>query len=327
MEESQQIFGIHRLYHPLDQPAEVDIVAVHGPNGHAVKTWTSENICWLSHPAFLPKYVKNARVLAWGYNANLTTFRGQNPSANHILHYAQTLVAELDADREAIAYAASRVGPKLSNVHSIYTCTYGILFFGTPHHGTDRSRFVSRLQRLASLALPKQVMDLNSALLNALQTESEVLRNINDQFIPLLHNFRIYFFWEQEKLNLRFTRDFMVDVHSAAPIIDNTERCGMSADHWEMCRFNSNTSQGFRTAVAALKRYCQQAPRVIGERHTRRLTVVQDNRVHEAMELLKTIQPSESSDTPRYPQLGFTLANEICTQSHVESDKAGSHRG
>lgn len=32
------------------------IVAVHGLNGDAVKTWTSEsgNICWLNHPDLLP---------------------------------------------------------------------------------------------------------------------------------------------------------------------------------------------------------------------------------------------------------------------------------
>lgn len=76
------------------------IVAVHGLNGDVVKTWTSENICWLNHPDFLPKYVKRARVLAWGYNANISSLTGKTTSSERILQHAQTLIAQLHADRD-----------------------------------------------------------------------------------------------------------------------------------------------------------------------------------------------------------------------------------
>ena len=82
-------------------PKNPSIVAVHGLNGDAVKTCTARNgkTCWLNHPDFLPKYIKNARVLVWGYNANVSSITGPT-SSNRILQHAQTLVQELEADRE-----------------------------------------------------------------------------------------------------------------------------------------------------------------------------------------------------------------------------------
>jgi hypothetical protein len=74
-------------------------VAVHGLNGDSLKTWTSDDqkICWLSDPDLLPKYMSTARVLTWGYNANVADLAGR------ILQHAHTLVAELQADREVRA--------------------------------------------------------------------------------------------------------------------------------------------------------------------------------------------------------------------------------
>ena len=47
----------------------------------------------------LPKALPNARIMAWGYNADVHAFRG-NTSSDGILQHAQTLVAQLQADRE-----------------------------------------------------------------------------------------------------------------------------------------------------------------------------------------------------------------------------------
>lgn len=78
------------------------IVAVHGLQGDALRTWTSDSnhICWLNHPDLLPKYVEHARILTWGYNANVASFKGRSTSSDRILQHAHTLVAELYADRE-----------------------------------------------------------------------------------------------------------------------------------------------------------------------------------------------------------------------------------
>ncbi|PGH29677.1 hypothetical protein GX50_07562 [[Emmonsia] crescens] len=318
MDSPQQIYGVQELYRPADGNAEVDIVAVHGLNGNAMMTWTArpENICWLNHPDFLPKYIQNARVLAWGYNANVSSTTGPT-SSNRILQHAQTLVHQLEADRDledadarpiiflchslggiivkrAIAYSASRKAPALAHIQSIYTSTYAILFFGTPHHGSSKARLLGSLQKVVRLAIPSAVANFENSLVDALKEQSETLQNINDQFAPLMAEFRIYFFWEQEKTDLKYTNDYIVEESSAAPILDNTERCGIAADHRGMCKFSNNRLQSFRTAISALRRYARDAPDVTRVRHARALKALQENQVYQAADNLRGIQPAKS---------------------------------
>ncbi|KAJ5801476.1 uncharacterized protein N7518_003544 [Penicillium psychrosexuale] len=322
----KQIYGIQELYRPCGEPVEVDIVAVHGLNGHATGSWTSkpQGICWLSNASFLPRYIPRARVLVWGYNASIFSQNGKAPSTDRVLQHAQTLVSQLEADRDlenaaerpiifichslggiivkrALAYAESRVG--LAHIHSIYVCTFAILFFGTPHQGSSKANILSSLQKIISIATPRAAIDLESGLVNALEKESEVLQNITDQFTPLMSNFRVFFFWEQEKTDLKYKRDYIVTEASAAPIIDNTERCGIAADHQRMAKFDSPSDQGFRTAVAALRRYAREAPSMIQRRYQRAVSVRRDDRMIEAAELLETIQPhtlGPYQSPPRY---------------------------
>ena len=58
---------------------------------------------------------------------------------------------------------------------------------------------------MISAFAPSKVVDSESQLADALHEGSEVLQNITDMFAPLMKNFRVYFFWEQEKTNLGST--------------------------------------------------------------------------------------------------------------------------
>jgi hypothetical protein len=55
---------------------------------------------------------------------------------------------------------------------------------------------------LVEVLLPSKVVDIDSQLLDALKTGSEILQDITNNFAPLLKRFRIFFFWEQEKTHL-----------------------------------------------------------------------------------------------------------------------------
>jgi hypothetical protein len=124
-------------------------------------------------------------------------------------------------------------------------------------------------------------------LLTALQEGSEILRDVNDQFCPLMYRFRIYFFWEQEQTKLKhLDLDYIVTEESAAPILDNTERCGIAANHSGMCKFSSIHSQGFRDVLVALRRYCRSAPDVIATRLEQERRDTARYRQEEAAELL-----------------------------------------
>ncbi|KAL2066927.1 hypothetical protein VTL71DRAFT_1351 [Oculimacula yallundae] len=285
-------FGVLELYRPKNSVPEVDIVAVHGLNGHRLRTWTTQSepsICWLNHPDFLPRYLPQARVLTLGYNANISSLGSKIAGSERLLQHAQTLIAQLTADREldnasdrpiifvchslggivvkkALVYSASQASSQTAHLGSIYTCTYAIIFLGTPHHGSSKARILHALTNLASLAIPSAAVSLSATLLRTLELESEVLQDVTAAWVPIMSPFRIFFFWEQHKTDLKYKRDYIVDEMSAAPMVDNTERCGIAADHREMCRFASSDDPGFQTVVEALKRYARQAPAMVMER-------------------------------------------------------------
>ncbi|KAH6620692.1 hypothetical protein B0J18DRAFT_430434 [Chaetomium sp. MPI-SDFR-AT-0129] len=222
--EAEAVYGIREIYRPPPPlEPEVDIVAVHGLNGSALGTWTTvdSGICWLSDPQFLPRYVLNARVLVWGYNGSFSSLTGADPSQDRIHDHAHTLVEDLSTYRKlsgtadkpiiflchslggivvkrALCYAQTRTGPKVAHEHAIFTHTYGILFFGTPHHGTSKATWLAYL-KLAGAAATLGMASRRSDLVAALEHESETLQNITDFFVPLTPQFRIFYFWEQKK--------------------------------------------------------------------------------------------------------------------------------
>ncbi|KAK3935857.1 Alpha/Beta hydrolase protein [Diplogelasinospora grovesii] len=305
-----KIYGIKELYRPADGSSEFDIVAVHGLNGDACRTWTArvKKVCWLNDAEFLPKYVRNARVLTWGYNASFSSLTGDRPSKDRIHQHAHTLVANLAADRQlagtadqpiiflchslggivvkrALSYAQTRTGHKLSREFSIFTCTYGILFFGTPHHGSSKASWLAYLKKAGSIITPTSRGMKKSDLVSALEQESETLQNITDYFVPLMRHFRIYFFWEQEPTDLGlFGKDLIVTQDSAAPRHDDTERAGIAANHSGMVKFEDPSSPGFLMVVDALLRYCASAPDAIRLRRAEAVEALDRERRREAAE-------------------------------------------
>lgn len=94
--------------------------------------------------------------------------------------------------KRALSYAQTRTAQKVSNDRLIFTCTYAVLFFGTPHHGTSWANYLTRIEQLGAPAGMKK-----SDLLGALCLESETLQNITDYFVALLPHLRVYFFWSR----------------------------------------------------------------------------------------------------------------------------------
>ncbi|MCJ1403613.1 hypothetical protein MMC11_006836 [Xylographa trunciseda] len=300
------LFELYRGENPI-----VDIVAVHGLNGDPFRTWTTEGSgkMWLKDPSLLPSNLKNSRILTYGYNAMVTAVLGKT-SSDRILQHAQTLVAELVADREledatqrpiifichslggiivkrALAYSASRTSKSIEHLHSIYVSTFAILFLGTPHDGSNKAKLASTTRRMIGALVPSKLVDTEGQLLDALQEGSEVLQNITDMFVPLMKNFHIFFFWEQVKTSMGPTQDYVVEESSAAPILDNTERAGLPNDHVHMCKFESQTSPGYRLVVAALIRYSKEAPEVVSRRWKHAVEMLNSKRSQEAEELLR----------------------------------------
>lgn len=79
----------------------------------------------------------------------------------------------------------------------------------------------------------------------------------------------------------------VVEEHSAAPILDDTERAGLPYDHRNMCKFESRSSPGYRLVVAALIRYSANAPITIAKRWLHAIEMLKVLRANEAAELVQ----------------------------------------
>jgi len=302
-EDRQALVTVYRGENPV-----VDIVAVHGLNGDASKSFTSSKTqkFWLGDEDMLPKDITNCRVLTFSYPASVVEVFGKT-SSDTILQHATTLVQELAADRlmekamerpiiflchslggiivkRALIYSEGRKSKKTEHIHSIFVSTYGLLFFGTPHHGSNKANLATFVQRVVDV-LPSRVVDTDSQLLESLKEGSETLQDITDNFQPKMKRFHVFFFWEQGKSNLGVTWDYVVTETSAAPILDDTDRAGLRADHQNICKFATRTSPGYRLVIATLMRYCDEAPRTISRRWIEAREILRSMRRNEAQEL------------------------------------------
>jgi hypothetical protein len=92
-------FEVTEVYaHP---EATVDIVLVHGLNGHPQNTWTAKNgVFWPSQLLPVTLRQAKARVLVYGYNADVYTFGSDKSASSDMIHqHAQSLLTGLSMER------------------------------------------------------------------------------------------------------------------------------------------------------------------------------------------------------------------------------------
>ncbi|MCJ1396142.1 hypothetical protein MMC18_009031 [Xylographa bjoerkii] len=330
-----QRYGLTEVYTPVPPTSSlVDVVFVHGLNGDPHNTWTTTptNVFW---PAdLLPQFVEEqkARLLVYGYDADVASLAGSGVTKDKIHNHAERLVADLFANRRirkaterpiifvahslgglvvkrALIYSSDITGVRTEHLRSIFVSTYGILFLGTPHKGSDVASWGSFLEWLCR-AVPKKAIDTSDQLIEALKTNSETLQNIDRQFAQLIENFHLFFFHEAKPTDFKSTLRFVVEEESAAPTLPDVERAGIQADHSHMCKFENEYSPGFDLVVDGIQRYSEDAPATIGARWTSERSERKTNRIRKAMEIfpgdpgsLSIMQtpPSDTASTPSKP--------------------------
>jgi len=315
------------------------IVAVHGLDEDHITAWTDpvSKVLWLRD--LIPRYIPSARILTYGYDSDVSS-ASSSGSSERFLQHAQTLVAELDADRllentterpiifichgiggilvkNALAYSSSMVAKDVAHLYGIFVSTYGILFMGTPHDGVEQ---------MSWSVMARNTEGHPSALLEAIAKGSETLQSINDQFAPLVKRFRIHFFWEQQETVTETFARYKVEEKSAAPIWDNTERSGISASHAQMCKFGSVDAPGFTVVRATLRRYALEANDVITPRWRDAKQHIERQRSIEAAEILRhdiriTTKPSDdirdSAKCNKHFRVPFSASNFFTGRADV----------
>ncbi|TLD10694.1 hypothetical protein PgNI_05313 [Pyricularia grisea] len=266
--------GIEILHDCPPGTATLDICFVHGFGGDRNRTWRhpTQDSPWPS--TLLPEKLPTARILTFGYDAYaLKLHTSKNGLADHATSLLQDLVDKrtLDGaeDRPVIfvvhslgglvckeAILASRNHPDKVK-QSIFTCTKGIIFLGTPHKGSWMAKWAE---------IPVTVLGIvkssNSKLLQTLCKDDQYLESIQTRFVQMLRErgesgspLNVAFFCEELGMpNI----GHVVPKSSAA--IDGYDALTIHANHRDMARFASAQDTGFERVLARLVEFSRPVP-------------------------------------------------------------------
>jgi hypothetical protein len=161
---------------------------------------------------------------------------------------------------------------------SIYQATYAVVFFGTPHRGSEKAS----LGVIAATVCKAIGKETNTSLLRSLETSSEILVRISEAFAKLLANreVRVHSFLEDLSVPMvgkvrncpvaalvrkgrKLTREQVVEEFSGR-IGDAYEGLGrIPADHREMVRFNNAHETGYRRVLDVVEQFVEDAAEAV----------------------------------------------------------------
>lgn len=186
------------------------IVALHGLNRHAYKTWTDENNhLWLCDS--LPQHVPDARIMTFGYDSAVR----HSDSRMQLSDFAEDLLVRLLKSRQdplererpliflchslgglVVKHALVLASLRKEDYGDIVASTTSIAFFGTPHRGSRMAslgRTLSQIINTATLA-----RNLRTDLLSDIRIQSRHLDYLSRLSTGILSEITIVSFYEQE---------------------------------------------------------------------------------------------------------------------------------
>ncbi|KAI5462346.1 hypothetical protein BGZ63DRAFT_383588 [Mariannaea sp. PMI_226] len=267
--------------------ARADIILVHGLNGSPDKTWTKNGVFWPRD--LLPASLKDvhANILVYGYNADVYSKRNDQSASDNFIHqHAQTLITNLTLYRRSVGtfknpiiWVAHSLGGILvkrallysndvraahhDEYRSIYVSTFGLIFLGTPHSGSDAATWGLMLQAMSDAVVPRKLFETESVLLRTLKKENETLANINSHFLDIYQRFHIHMAHENHKTDVKGSKVIIVDANSASPPLPGVTYYGIEATHGGMCKFSSPNAPGYRNISTDIRQWVIDAPAMI----------------------------------------------------------------
>ncbi|CAG8951465.1 hypothetical protein HYFRA_00007381 [Hymenoscyphus fraxineus] len=272
--------GLQILHPPPDQNKNIDItsrltldiIAIHGLNGHPLRTWTSPTSQTLWHRDLLPQSIPHARIQTFGYDATAafsTNTSGIQEHARDLLRcVSESRTQSFEKSRPLIFIAHSLGGLVLKQAlviasksegrdyGNIWTSTPGILFFGTPHRGSELASYGAQLARVPT-ALS---MKAEPVLLHSLSLGSAVLGELNEEFRILMDNKgegrEIISFYETvgmvgPRLVVEITS---ATVNPSREVVGWEVPVPVVGNHRDMCQFDTRDDPTYVTAVHSIQR-------------------------------------------------------------------------
>ncbi|KAL9091410.1 MAG: hypothetical protein Q9165_004796 [Trypethelium subeluteriae] len=252
-------YGLTPLNSP-EQPILADVIAVTGLAGHAFGSWAcSPHQMWLRD--FLPKDLKNIRVLIYGYNSQLREAHSRSLLGDHVRMFKQRLLTLSPSDRvqhRPIIFIGHSLGClliKKALVEIIGSPTARhisnfplIIFLAAPHRGLS----VVSLQTILAVENPsKDIVD-------ELGESSSTLTDLNENFAKIAHALNILSCYELQKTKTLVTDSegnwhregpptMMVSQNSAMLHSANEDRVPCDADHSKIAKLRRTEASLYPT--------------------------------------------------------------------------------
>ncbi|KAK1484968.1 ankyrin repeat protein [Colletotrichum abscissum] len=254
----QDCYGLKILVpQPSDRTGCVDIVAIHGLNGHREETWmhADTRLQWLSDSSCLPKDMPTARILTFGYNSKTYFSRSESEIPDFASELLWALKAQRTSEEEKqrrIVFICHSLGGLVFKQAVImahekdryYSCIldqiHGVVFFGTPHRGSSLAAW----DEIGTLIVKASTLGYatNSKLSSSLKVDSKFLRRTSESFAARGEDFEVRSFYEsvveKESAILNWPKEL--------PIASN-------ANHSDICKFLSPEDSRYKAASLAIR--------------------------------------------------------------------------
>ncbi|KAI9875725.1 MAG: hypothetical protein M1823_007413, partial [Watsoniomyces obsoletus] len=148
------------------------------------------------------------------------------------------------------ALLQARLEPRYEAVRST---TIGIIFFGTPHRGSDKAVYGKVLANVAQTMTRKPP----ARLVSALQTNSDILLRLTSDFRFQLPQYQVVSFYEQRPMK-PFSSP-IVEKQSALLEVEHEEQIPVDSDHSAMCKFATAGDDTFERVYKRIRRMQKEA--------------------------------------------------------------------
>ncbi|KAI0140697.1 hypothetical protein BJ166DRAFT_108575 [Pestalotiopsis sp. NC0098] len=242
---------------------------------------STSNVFWPRD--LLPLVIEDVRIFTFGYDADAGRFMaaaGLNSLYQHARNLLNAISDLMDEDNEPlpiifVAHSLGGLVVKQALNQSATTTNArrkralgfvrGIIFLGTPHHGSSAATYGRLAFRLSkTLAL----QSANLKLLTALEKNSDQLDQLSTEFCETLEkadSLRLWSFIEEKQVRLGLVGMQIVPADSARIRHIKEDWGTISGDHRQIAEYAESRDEGFVKVSNVLKEWIKDIKRIQSE--------------------------------------------------------------
>ncbi|MCJ1381674.1 hypothetical protein MMC17_004785 [Xylographa soralifera] len=216
---------------------------------------------------YLANDIREARVWIYGYNVDVIGGLFQANNKNSVSGHGRDLKARLEreiSNEDPIIFVAHSLGgiivkDALFRSEACRKRTKLVVFLGTPRRGSTLASWGEIASNLARLAL----QDTHKKIIETLEVNSEVLDNIHDQFLEIVHyhDIQIHSFQEAQGITgMKGLHEKVVDDFSSKiglpGVLETPE--SIDANHMQMVKCKDRSDESYRAIAGVLKQFLKK---------------------------------------------------------------------